>query len=951
MVVDRPLNLDQSARQERELLAVVGGLVHELGAQHPIEITVSLASRLDRDLGIDSLGRTELILRIERAFQARLPADILSEAQTVGDLLTALRHAVPLVRQAHVTGSAPISLPTVSVPGDAATLIDVLEWHATRCPDRLHLTLLEDERTVLGTMTYGQLAQAARKVAMSLIGLDVVPGDRIALMLPTGMDFFAGFFGAIYAGAVPVPIYPPARLAVLEEHMRRQAGILGNAGARVLITVPEALRFASFLRGEVTALESVETVASLDERRMAVQLPPNPDANATTFIQYTSGATGEPKGVVLSHANLLANIRAIGNAVEPSSADVFVSWLPLYHDLGLIGGWLACLYYGVRFCVMSPLSFLRRPESWLWAIHSFRGTLSASPNFGLELCVDKIDDADIAGLDLSSLRMVVNGAEPVSVPTLRRFISRFSRYGFRPEAMAPSFGLAENTVALTIPPLGRPPLADRVDRDALSGRGIAEPAKPDDAKALEIASCGRPLPGHEVRIVDEVGRRLGERHEGRLEFRGPSATSGYFQNKLESRELFRHGGWLDSGDLAYMAGGEVYVTGRVKDIIIRAGHHIYPQEIEQAIAQVPGIFKNGVAAFGVRDASQGTERIVVIAETAEREPTVRMSLQKRAQEAAADILGVPLDEVILVPPQTVPKTANEKIRRSAAKGLYESGRIGEQLPSFRRQVTHLLWEGGISQARHLVKLVGPILYAGWWWTVVAVMSTLAWLAVMILPRLEWRWAVVRALARVALTAIGVPLSVTGAERVPTGNAVLAFNHASYADALVIAAVLPGAPAFAAKGELAGQLFAGPFLRRLGACFVERYAVPESLADTEALEQVAKAGRLLVFFPEGTFTRRTGLAGFYLGAFEVASKAGLPVIPAAIRGTRLMLRGEQWFPRWARVSVEFADPILPAGAGFSSVVKLRDTVRKAILARCGEPDLGDLTRPEPPAPRR
>lgn len=287
--MDRPFNSDQSAGQERELFAVVEGLARELQVQRAAEISISLASRLDRDLGIDSLGRTELVLRIERAFKVQLPADSLSEAQTVGDLLTALRRATPLVRRTHVTAPAPASLPTVSIPADAASLIDVLEWHAARCPDRLHLTLLEDERTVLGTMTYGEVAQTARSVAMSLIGLDVVPGDRVALVLPTGMDFFAGFFGTIYAGAVPVPIYPPARLAVLEEHMRRQAGILRNAGARVLLTLPEALRFASFLRGQVETLESVETLASLRERKVVAQLPPAPGANATTFIQYTSG--------------------------------------------------------------------------------------------------------------------------------------------------------------------------------------------------------------------------------------------------------------------------------------------------------------------------------------------------------------------------------------------------------------------------------------------------------------------------------------------------------------------------------------------------------------------------------------------------------------------------------------------------------------------------------------
>ena len=272
--------------------------------------------------------------------------------------------------------------------------------------------------------------------------------------------------------------------------------------------------------------------------------------------------------------------------MEATSADIFVSWLPLYHDMGLIGAWLGCLYFAAPLYVMSPLSFLMRPESWLWAIHRFRATLSGAPNFAYELCLNKIDDRNLEGLDLSSLRMTVNGAEPVSVPALRRFIERFGHYGFRPGAMAPVYGLAENSVGLAFPPPGRPPVIDRVDRGLLSVRGIAAPALTDDPRALEIASCGAPLPGHEVRIVDELGFELGERHEGRLEFRGPSATSGYFRNETKTRELF-HGSWLDSGDRGYMAGGEVYITGRIKDIIIRAGRHIYPQEIEEAIARSP----------------------------------------------------------------------------------------------------------------------------------------------------------------------------------------------------------------------------------------------------------------------------------------------------------------------------------------------------------------------------
>ncbi len=594
---------------------------------------------------------------------------------------------------------------------------------------------------------------------------------------------------------------------------------------------------------------------------------------------------------------------------------------------------------------MSPLSFLRGPESWLWAIHRYRGTISAAPNFAYALCVDKIRNEDIQGLELRSLRVMVDGAEPISVQTIRRFTARFERFGFRPDAMAPAYGLAENTVALTFPPVARVPLVDRIDRDFLSKTGIAQPARPDDPKPLEIVSCGQPLPGDDVRIVDAIGRELGERHEGRLEFRGPSATSGYFRNEAKTRELF-HDGWLDSGDQAYIAGGEVFLTGRVKDIIIRAGRHIHPQEIEQVVAEIPGIIRNGVALFGVADATSGTERSVILIETAESNSSRRAELQRRPREVATDILGAPPDEVVLVPPQTVPKTASGKIRRSAAKEIYQSGRVFGRQPKLRWQFVRLALAGIASQIGQAVREAASVAYAGWWWTVIASIAAPAWLAVMLLPRLSWRWAAVRTLARAALPAMRVPVSVTGLDRLPRENAVLAFNHSSYADVLVLAAILPTPPTFAAKREFAGQWIAGPFLRRLGTVFVERYDAAGSLADTEALTKRANEHRLLVFFPEGTFTRRAGLAGFYLGAFKVAAEAGLPIVPAAISGTRSMLRGEQWFPRWTRVSVSFAEPIYPPGPDFASLVTLRERVRREVLARCEEPDLGGLEKPFP-----
>jgi 1-acyl-sn-glycerol-3-phosphate acyltransferase len=936
-------NRSSQEAQEQELIALITELVRELHAQGGGRMDVSLASRLDRDLGIDSLGRTELILRIERAFRVRLPAETLSEAETVGDLLTALGQAAPHVRQTRDVTTVAAPATVVSAPSGARTLLDVLEWHVAQHPDRLHVTVLEDESTVVGSLTYAQLADAARKIAAALIARDVVPGDRIALMLPTSLDFFASFFGILYAGAIPVPIYPPARLSQLEEHMYRQAGILRNAGARILITVPQALRLASFLRGQVPSLSAIEGVAGLTAQSSPCQLPLISSGEATAFIQYTSGSTGDPKGVVLSHANLLANIRAIGTAVNATSADVFVSWLPLYHDFGLIGAWLGSLYFAASFYVMSPLSFLRRPESWLWAVHRYRATLSAAPNFAYELCFTKIDPADIEGLDLSSLRMVANGAEPVIVQTLRRFTQTFERYGFNPEAMAPAYGLAENTLGLTFPPLGRLPLIDRVDREALGRRAIAEPARADDPQALELVSCGRPLPGDEVRIVDDTGRELLHRHEGRVVFRGPSATSGYFQNETKTRELFRNG-WLDSGDQGYMADGELFVTGRIKDMIIRAGRHIYPQEIEEAVGDIPGIIKHGVAVFGSSDPSSGTERTVVMAETSEDNPARRTALVARAREVATDILGAPPEQVVLAPPLTVPKTSSGKIRRSAARDLYESGEIGRPQRSLRWQFVRLFVAGALPRVGRLLRQIAALLYAGWWWLILGLTGLLGWLAVVTLPRLEWRWAAVHSIARAALAALGMRPSVHGLERLPKGNTILVFNHSSYFDALVLAAVLPGEPIFAAKRELEGQVFAGPFLRRLGAYFLERFDASASVADAEAVTKAARTGRSIVFFPEGTFSRRAGLTGFYLGAFKVASEAGLSVVPGTILGTRTVLRSDQWFPRWAPISVYLDAAVPPLGTDFASMLQLRDQVRQAILARCGEPDLVGLAKP-------
>jgi 1-acyl-sn-glycerol-3-phosphate acyltransferase len=940
-------NTDDGA-SARGLISLVTDLVHELHGSRASSLDVTLSSRLDRDLGIDSLGRTELMLRIEHKFRARLPVSVMGEADTVGDLLKALQQApcepgtsdTDFVLPAVARGDAT----RVGAAAEARTLVEVLEWHVARNPDRPHVTVLEDERAVRGTVSYGELAKAARAVAASLIDQDVLPGDRVAIMLPTGMDFFEAFFGILYAGAIPVPIYPPMQLSQLEDYLRRQAKILHNAEPKVLITVTAALRLGDLLRGLVPSLSAIKSVGDLQSASTHIALPKLNDPDATALIQYTSGSTGDPKGVVLSHFNLLANIRSILKAIDATSTDVLLSWLPLYHDMGLIGAWLGPLYAGARCYIMSPLSFLAHPQSWLWACHRCQATISAAPNFAFELCLKQIGDDDLVGLDLSSLRFVANGAEPVSVQTLRRFIERFSRYGFRATAMAPVYGLAECAVALALPPPGREPLIDRINREALSHRGIAQPADSGEPNAIEIVACGQPVPGHEIRIVDDSGREVAERREGRLEFRGPSATAGYFRNEIKTRELF-HGGWLDSGDRAYVANGDVFVTGRIKDIIIRAGQHIYPQELEEAVGDIEGFTKGAAAAFGVTDPNSGTERIVVLAETGQTDSAGRELLKARARDAVTLIAGSPPDEIVLVEPGTVPKTSSGKIRRAAAKQHYLSQQLNLPRRALRLQIARL-WLAGIgSRLGRLTRSAREHLYGAWWWAVLSICVAIGTVSVMLLPRLKWRWSAVRRLARAWLFLMGIPLSVRNIEKLPKEQAVIVFNHASYADAIVLAAVLPGEPAYLVKKELASNRFAGPLLRRLGVLFVDRYDLARGIADTAAATDLTRQGRLLVVFPEGTFTRRAGLLEFFTGAFKVASEANLPVYPGVLRGTRSILRSDQWFPRRGRVDVEILDPFVPSGTDFESVLQLRDVVRQAVLSHCGEPDLRELIKPE------
>ncbi|MCO5166079.1 MAG: AMP-binding protein [Planctomycetes bacterium] len=935
----------------RALLALVRETVAELrpGADGP----VGLDDRLEQ-VGVDSLARAQLLARVERRFGVHLPDEVALEAPTPRALLEAIL-ASPRATLASPAGptstlaSPALSEPAVGavgavgeveLPDLAATLIEVLEHHAARAPDRAHVLLHRDEGPPYEALTHRDLLLGARRVAAGLQRAGVVADEAVALMLPTGREYFLAFFGALLAGAVPVPLYPPAGTQGLEAHLRRQAGILKNARAAALITWPGALRMARLIRGAAPDLRLITTSAEL-----TADAPPAPTGQArrraddVALLQYTSGSTGDPKGVVLTHANLLANIRAMGRVTGAGPGDVIVSWLPLYHDMGLIGAWLGGLYHGCRVVVLSPLAFVARPARWLEAITAHRGTISAAPNFAYGLCAARLDDAAVARLDLSSWRLALNGAEPVSARTLEAFAARFGPRGLRREALSPVYGLAESAVGLCFPPPGRGPRVDRISRVTLLRDGEAVPAPPGSADAQEVVGCGRPLPGHEVRVVDDEGRPRGPREVGRVEFRGPSATRGYRDHPEATRALHRGGGWLDTGDLGYLAEGELFLTGRRKDLIIRAGRNVYPHEVEAAISDLAGVRKGCVAVFAAHDGGHdAAERLVVAAETRLPADDVarRSDLRRRIEALTLELTQTSPDDVLLLPPRSVPKTANGKVRRAEARARYEQGRLGAPGPSLAVQVTRLALSSAADRARRAGRSLGGWLFGAWAWLALVLLFPTAWLGAVLLPTVRARRRWVRAHARALLGLTATPLTVRGADALPAGPCVLVANHASYLDGVVLTAALPTRFTFAAKRELTERALVGLALSRLGVVFVERHDPRGGVEDTSRLAEALRAGESLVVFAEGTFDRAPGLLPFHMGAFVVAAGAGAPVVPAALVGTRALLPGETLRPRRAALELTLLPPLPAPGPDWADALALRDAARAAIREVCGEP---------------
>jgi len=569
-------------------------------------------------------------------------------------------------------------------------------------------------------------------------------------------------------------------------------------------------------------------------------------------------------------------------------------------------------------------------------MHRHRGTLSAAPNFAYEILAAKVPDDELQGLDLRRWRVAFNGAEPVHPATLARFAARFAPHGFDPRAMLPVYGLAECGLGLAFPPLGRGPKVDLIDRERLHASGRALPLAAGDPHAMPVVSCGAPLPGHEMRVVDALGAELPERAEGRIEFRGPSATAGYLRNAAATRALF-DGDWLDTGDVGYLAGGEIHLTSRVKDLIIRGGHNLHPYELEQAVGDLPGVRRGCVAVFGAADPGVATDRVVVVAETRLAAPA-REALRERIGGLALALLGVPADDIVLADARVVPKTSSGKIRRAACRELYERGLLRAPRRSVWRQLARLWLAALARRLREPLRPWAGAAFAAWLWTLFASGAVAGAAAAALLPVYRWRKRAARGIARAVVCASALPVTVEGADHAPSGPAVIVANHASYVDWLLLTAALPAEAVFVAKRELARSAALRWLLQRVGTRFVARDDVRQGIEDAKTLLQAARAGETLVFFPEGTLTRVPGLRPFHMGAFVVSADSGLPLLPVSLHGTRSVLRDGSWWPRRQPVRIRLHAPAQPQGTGWPSALRLRDSARGDIASACGEPVL-------------
>jgi acyl-CoA synthetase (AMP-forming)/AMP-acid ligase II len=606
------------------------------------------------------------------------------------------------------------------VPPPSETLNDLLERAAGLPEFGLRFLDRHEEATFL---TWREIRAQAHRVAGGLVALGLQPGERAALVFPTGPEFFAAFFGVLLAGGVPTPLYPPVRLGRLDEYHARTARMIEAASARVVLTDGRVRRLLGQTMERARPPLGCQRLSDLsgsappgrgDQGEGLPEIHPEDLA----LVQFSSGTTVDPKPVALSHRAVVAQTRLL-NGFWPDADGVHhsgVSWLPLYHDMGLIGCVFPALERPTELTLIGPEVFVSRPAVWLRAISRYGATVSPAPNFAYGLCVDKVRDAELEGVDLSCWRVALNGAESVAPGVLRKFQQRFARWGFRPEALTPVYGLSEAALAVTFSDLAQPFTSRRFDRRALATQGEARPSLPGDPgeaaeptgpgaeiaaeASSELVSLGHPLPGFVLEIRNEDGETQPEGRVGRLWVRGPSLMDGYLDQPEATAAVLRDG-WLNTGDLGFLLEDELYLTGRAKDILLIRGRNIAPQQAEQAVDGVAGVRTGcAVAVSHLPDGGEG-EVLTLLVEAAQGAPAeARERLPEACRKAVLAAVGVAPTAVEILAPGTLPRTSSGKLRRGEALQLYLAGKLRPPDPVNPLRLAVAMGRSSLAFARH-----------------------------------------------------------------------------------------------------------------------------------------------------------------------------------------------------------------------------------------------------------
>jgi acyl-CoA synthetase (AMP-forming)/AMP-acid ligase II len=559
-------------------------------------------------------------------------------------------------------------------PPSFTSLVDLLRYRATKQPNDRAYILLSDQGQEESVLTFAELDQRASDVAARLAHGQI--GDRALLLFGPGLDFIIAYLGCLLAGVIAVPMMPPRRNSSFDS----SASILADCSPRFALTNahlgsarPDVLERFQGYKMDWLILDQ-ESGCSLDQNRLL----PTPGPEDIAFLQYTSGSTSNPKGVMVSHGNLIENLEMIRLTLDNAGQSTHVNWVPLYHDMGLILNVLQSLYVGAPCVLLAPVTFIQRPLQWLRAIHNYRAEVAGGPNFAFDLCVRRFRADQVKDLDLSCWKVAFNAAEPVRADTIERFAATFSPYGFEPRAMCPLYGMAEATVLISGGGRGTGPVIRTVSREAFQRHQVAIPAGHDDAH--RVVGCGRNIIGQRIAIVDpDTRRRLEADHIGEVWVGGPHVCKGYWSNPATTRSTFRariegeDEFWLRTGDLGFIdEAGELFITGRIKDVIIVRGINYYPQDIENTVYDShPALRRYCGAVFSVL--TENTEEKVVLVQEVER--VHRRDLETDEiigciREAVANEHEIALDSIVLIRPGSIPKTTSGKIQRSLARQMW-----------------------------------------------------------------------------------------------------------------------------------------------------------------------------------------------------------------------------------------------------------------------------------------